>query len=242
MNKIAVTNQKGGVGKTLTVLNAAHGLALRGYRVLMIDCDPQAALSTIYLRPPITRSMFDLLIEGGNPLDYIVEVRERLSLLPADPRLARLEGSQGDYSLKDRLGSLKGFDFILVDCGPSLGQLVVSVLNYVRWDIIPVKTDYFSLQALPKTHGLIEVVKELNPGLRILGHLPCQYDQRRILDREALLSLRRDYKAVFAPIRQNVSLAESVSWGQSIFEYRKRSTGAEDYGKLVKSIIKGVKA
>jgi len=241
MVKIAVVNQKGGVGKTLTVLNFAHGLALKGKRVLMIDLDSQAALTAIHIREPIRKSLFDLLQGKGRPADYIREIKANLFLLAADSRLARLESEQRknkELLLKESLTGLKGYDFIILDCGPSLGILALAALTYSNYAIIPVKTDYLSLQGLIKINDLIEVVQEgPNPGLEVLGYLPTQFDKRRLLDREVISILKKKFKT-FNPIRQNISLGESVSWGKSIFEYRKRSTGAADYNRLIKTILK----
>ena len=242
---IAIVNQKGGTGKTLTTLNLSHGLTLQGKKVLMIDLDPQGSLTSILLRQPINKSVIDLMRGKEEPEDYIFKLQDKknLFLLPSDSRLAKIEKEQQkgrEFLLKRAMIRLKGFDFIIVDCGPSLGLLTIVALVFADHIIIPVKTDYLSLQGLVKINDLIEIVKEsLNPDLKNLGYLPCQYDKRRVLDREVFSLLKKRFKNVLNPIRQNISLGESPSWGQSIFEYKEDSKGAEDYQGLVKAILRG---
>ena len=240
--KIAIATQKGGVGRTTSALNISHKVASEGYKTLMIDLDSQASLSAIHIKETIERSLFDLLEGQGKPGDYITEIKDNLFLLPSDSRLARIEGKK-ESILRDTMAGARGFDFIVLDCPPSLGFMTTAALVYADYVIIPVKTDYLSLQGLVKINLLIDIVREdknLNPGLKILGYLPCQYDQRRVLDRQVLEVLRTRFKTIFEPIRINVNLSESVSWGESIFEYRKHSRGAQDYRKLIKAILKGV--
>ena len=238
MKKIAVLNQKGGVGKTVTVLNLSHGLAMQGFTTLMIDGDPQSTLSGILLQEDTDETIYPVL-KGDIPArECIQEVRENLFLLPSDPRLARFDGVTG--ILKDKLKDVKTFDYIILDGMPSLGYLTAEYLRYVDHALIPVKTDYLSLRGLLKVLDLIFIIQEeRGVNLSILGYLPCQYDARRVLDRDVLEILKKRFKKdVFKPIRQNVSIAVSPSWGETIFEYQKNSYGAADYKRLVKEVIK----
>jgi len=244
LQKIAITNQKGGVGKTVTALNLAHGLARKKKRTLLIDFDSQASMTSILFRDPVERSVYDLLTAGGRPGDYVTELQQKdgLLFLPSDSRLARIESTQAKDKgklLSRALADLRGFDYVIIDCPPSLGLLTVNALAFAAGVIIPVKTDYLSLQGIVKINDLVEIVRDgLNPGLKIRGYLPCQYDRRRVLDNEVLSIIWRRFERVYKPIRQNISVGESPSWGKSIFEYRPGSTGAKDYDGLVREILK----
>ena len=244
MQRIAITNQKGGVGKTVTALNLAHGLARKGRKVLLVDFDSQASLTSILLKDEVEGTIYDLISAGGDPDEYIYDLSDKAGLrfLPSDSRLARIESVNDkgrEALLKHNLGTLRGFEYVIIDCAPSLGLLTVNALVAAEGVIIPVKTDYLSLQGIVKINSLVDIVQgEFNKGLRILGYLPCQYDRRRVLDNEVLSIMNKRFKNVFPPIRQNISIGESPSWGQSIFEYRADSTGAKDYERLVKAVMK----
>ena len=238
MISIAIANQKGGVGKTITALNVSCGLAQKGHKVLVIDGDPQAILTSIFIKEAVRNSLYSVLKDEASIDDCVVEVKESLFLLPADPRLARIDLEIG--GLKDRLKHVKTYDYVIIDSLPSLGDLAREYLVFAHYVLIPIKTDYLTLRGTAKILDLVSIVQEEhNPRLKVLGYLPCQYDSRRVLDRDVLGVLQKRFsKDVFKPIRQNIALAVSPSWGQSIWEYQRSSNGAKDYDRLIREILK----
>lgn len=246
---IGLINQKGGVGKTTTAVNLGTALCQLKKKVLLLDMDPQANLSYHLLGTDVhslERSIYDTLTGKVGLKDILVKRKDGLEVIPSgvglsgfEVELARKKGRE--ILLKRALDTLRGYDYILVDCPPSLGLLTLNVLVAVREVFIPLQVEFFALQGISRLLETVGVVRDrLNKSLEITGILLCMYDIRRRLSKEIEGKIRGYFKdKVFkAVIRENVSLAESPSYGQSIFEYAPRSHGAEDYLKLAREVTR----
>ncbi len=238
--RIAVLNQKGGTGKTTTTVALGAGLAARGHRVLIIDVDSQGHVG-VSLGVDGDRSMYHLLIEDEQLSDCVVAARPNLDVLPGDDSLASAEiylarlSDNRDRRLKHAIGDNRDYDFILLDCGPSLSLLNMNALTFADHLIVPVSCDFLSLigvkQILKTLRNINEVL--LHP-ISILGILPTFYDQRNNISDEAIKTLKGHFhEKVLSPIRVNTKLKEAPRHQQAIFEYAPSSRGARDYAKLV---------
>lgn len=242
MRTIAFVNQKGGVGKTTCCANIGAGLALRGRRVLLVDLDPQANLSeglgvdTSELK----ETVYDVLTAGTDIHDALLHVKENLDLVPSDIDLAGAEAElismQGRESrLKSALQHVKGYDYILIDAPPSLGQLTLNAMYAAKELFIPVQTEFYALKGMAKLMSTItEVQKWGNKDLEISGVIGTCFDGRKNLSKEVLDQIIENFKdKVFkTQIRDFVALAEAPAAGQDIFAYDQKSRGAEDYAGL----------
>ena len=243
MKRIAVINQKGGVGKTTTTVNLGAGLARRGYRVLLLDMDPQANLTVhVDKRPDLESNTLTSLLIEDTPLQELVQTTSlaNLAVVPSDTSLAGVE-----QVLANRIGretilrealeafpSAKDFDFVLFDCPPSLGVLSANALVAADHVVIPMQAEYLSLQGMAKLLEVIQLVqKRLNPQLQIACVLPCMLDARTNLSTEVLREIDAHFGSLLAKsrIRNNVKLAEAPSFGRTIFEHAPDSNGARDY-------------
>jgi len=242
---IAVTNHKGGVGKTTSTINIGAGLAKLGKRVLLIDLDPQANLSqSLGIKDP-TATIYGA-IRGEHPLQP-VNVLKRLDVVPSTLDLSgaeiELSSETGrEYILRELLDTVKGsYDYVIIDSPPSLGLLTVNALTSADEILIPLQAQYLALQGLSKLLEIVDKIqKRLNKGLRIGGVFITQYDSRKILNRNVVETIESHFKeTVFKTrIRDNVALAEAPTQGQDIFRYNPTSYGALDYLALCKEIAK----
>jgi chromosome partitioning protein len=242
---IAVTNHKGGVGKTTSTINIGAGLAKLGKRVLLIDLDPQANLSqSLGIKDP-TATIYGA-IRGEHPLQP-VNVLKRLDVVPSTLDLSgaeiELSSETGrEYILRELLEPVKGsYDYVIIDSPPSLGLLTVNALTSADEILIPLQAQYLALQGLSKLLEIVDKIqKRLNKGLRIGGVFITQYDSRKILNRNVVETIESHFKeTVFKTrIRDNVALAEAPTQGQDIFRYNPTSYGAQDYLALCKEIVK----
>ena len=242
---IAVTNHKGGVGKTTSTINIGAGLAKLGKRVLLIDLDPQANLSqSLGIKDP-TATIYGA-IRGEHPLRP-VNVLKRLDVVPSTLDLSgaeiELSSETGrEYILRELLDTVKGsYDYVIIDSPPSLGLLTVNALTSADEILIPLQAQYLALQGLSKLLEIVDKIqKRLNKGLRIGGVFITQYDSRKILNRNVVETIESHFKeTVFKTrIRDNVALAEAPTQGQDIFRYNPTSYGALDYLALCKEIAK----
>ncbi len=249
--KIAISNQKGGVGKTTTAVNLASCLAAAEKRTLLIDMDPQAnSTSGIGLaKDKIVSSVYDALIEEKNIHDAIITTdMEYLKVLPSSIALVGAEIElvsmmSREHQFKKILKPLENdFDFIVIDCPPSLGLLTINVLTASDSVIIPIQCEYFALEGLGQLINTINLVKEnLNPNLKVEGVLLTMYDGRLNLSRQVSDEVRKhfDSRVYNTVISRNVRLSEAPSFGKPIILYDIMSTGAENYMSLTKEVISG---
>jgi chromosome partitioning protein len=254
MRKIAVLNQKGGVGKTTTVANTAAALAQSGHRVVALDLDPQSHLTIhLGLEPETLESGSYSVLTGTQSFEEaIMLVRPNLWILPANIHLVGAESELvsvvgREIILREAIEKSEDkFDYLLIDCPPSLGLLTLNALAAVDEILIPLQPHFLALQGFSKLLQTVDLVnKRINPKLKVKGILLCMYDSRASLpgevkaDIEQFLAGARDTncawsQAVVLPvnIRRNIKLAEAPSYGKTIFEYEQNCHGAEDYRKV----------
>lgn len=258
MRRIAMINQKGGVGKTTTAVNVAAGLARQGLRVLLLDLDPQShATMHVGVEPgPDKPSIYDVLISGSSVAESLCDVSENLTVIPSHIDLVGAEvelagRAERELILRAALQPLRErFDILIMDCPPSLGVLTVNALAAVEEIIIPLQPHFLALQGLGMLLETVTLVRGvLNPPLRIAGIVLCLYDRGTRLAQEVATDVRQ-FIASASPedawhgarvfettIRRNVKLAECPSFGRTIFDYAPSSHGAEDYATLVREML-----
>src|SRR3954449_1528647 len=241
MRTIAIVNQKGGSGKTTTSVNLAATLAEKGKKVLLIDLDPQYSATQWFDITEGGRGVFDLFAEPDTTqLDSLIfeTSTEDVSLIPSSPWLVgaekALSGEPGaEQCLKEKLKELpvSRFDYLLIDCPPTLGILTVNALNAVKEVLVPVECHVMGLHGLAQLWKTVELVKKrLNPELNVTGILTCRVDRRTKHGKEVVERVRTKFPelAFETEIRENVRLAECPSQGGPITAYDAKSAGAED--------------
>ncbi|XZE51811.1 ParA family protein [Planctomycetaceae bacterium SH139] len=258
MRSIAVINQKGGVGKTTTAVNLSAALADAGKRVCVLDLDPQAHASLhLGLSVIDENSMYEVLCGNASIADARRDITENLSVVPSNLDLAasemELAGEVGrEMILRDKLAvDREPFDYLILDCPPSLGVLTINALVAVDEVFLPLQPHFLALHGLSKLLRTVEIVsRRLNNRLRLSGTVLCMYDSNTRLaaevsnDVQSFFTANQDTAGVLSgakffdtKIRRNVRLAEAPSFGQAIFQYAPTSNGAEDYRNLAEEVL-----
>lgn len=248
---MAIANQKGGVGKTTTVINLSSSISAKGKKVLMVDIDPQGnTTSGIGLNKEKTeKTIYDVLLNNENIRDCIVDTGyERLYILPANIELAgaeielvTMEGRE--YRLKNALSVIRDeYDFILIDCPPSLGLLTINALTAADSVLVPIQCEYYALEGLTQLMNTIKLVqKGLNKDLVIEGVVLTMFDGRTNLSIQVVDEVKKYFrnKVYSSIIPRNIRLGEAPSFGQPIRVYDPKSRGAEAYEELAEEVIGG---
>ncbi|MBL7926479.1 MAG: ParA family protein [Bacteroidia bacterium] len=246
---IAIANQKGGVGKTTTAINLAASLAVLEYKTLLVDCDPQAnATSGVGFDPRnIKTSIYECIINDIKPMDIILETKTpNLYLLPSHIDLVGAEIEMinmpnRERMMKQSLDSMKDeFDFIILDCSPSLGLITINCLVAADSVMIPVQCEYFALEGLGKLLNTIKIVQNrLNVNLAIEGILLTMYDVRLRLSNQVVEEVKTHFQTMVFDtiIQRNTKLGEAPSYGESIIMFDAESKGAINYLNLAREVL-----
>ena len=249
MKLLAIANQKGGVGKTTTAVNLSACLAAKGKRILLIDLDPQGnATSAVGLEDCAGHSLYEALIGHASLKEKIVPTRfERLSMIPADLDLAGAEievARLDDHltRLREVLAELNqetGFDYLFLDCPPSLGILMTNALAAAHQLLIPLQCEYFALEGLSKIVHLVNQIRAVNESLSIGGIIMTMYDARTNLSQQVVNEVRQHFPELVYQtiIPRSVRLGEAPSFGKPIIEYEPNGAGATAYRALAEEFV-----
>ena len=255
---ISLLNQKGGVGKTTTTVNLAAALATLEYKVLVIDLDPQTHLGLHFGIEEASNSVYDLLMDENISIaDTLVSARKNIDLVTSEVDLVAAESELASKTDRHDLLSRKltevvdNYDYILIDCPPSLGLLAINALAASKELIVPMQTHFLALQGVSRLFETVSMLVDgLNPDLQVTGIVLCMHEGHTNLGKEVVADLEEFFEAsrtqdvpwknceiLQPPIRRNVKLAEAPSFGKTIFDYEPDCAGANDYRKLAESVV-----
>ena len=246
---IAIANQKGGVGKTTTAVNVSTILAKKGKKVMLIDADPQGnASSGLGIEKEVSTSLYDVLINDVDIKDVLLRTSiKSLRLCPSSMNLAGAEVElvslmSREQRLKEKLDEVKDeFDYIFIDCPPSLGLITLNAFTASDSVLIPIQCEFYALEGLGQLLNTINLVKKhLNKGLEIEGAVLTMYDIRTNLSNQVVKEVKRYFndKVYKTVIPRNIKLSEAPSYGMPITMYDEKSKGARAYEKLAKEVLK----
>lgn len=245
---IAIANQKGGVGKTTTSINLSGCLGVLEYKTLIVDADPQAnATSGVGLDPKNSNNIYDCLINGADPTDLIIKTdNPNLDILPSHidlvgAELEMINLPNREHMLKFALEKVRNqYDFIIIDCSPSLGLITVNSLTAADSVIIPVQCEYYALEGLGKLLNTIKIVQgRLNPDLEIEGILLTMYDTRLRLANQVVEEVKMHFQEIVfdTVIHRNTKLGEAPSFGETIIMHDATSKGSVNYLNLAREVL-----
>jgi chromosome partitioning protein len=249
---IAVTNQKGGVGKTTSAVNLAYYLSKAGKSVLLIDYDPQGNATSglgINKQELETGTMSDVMLETKTLQEIVIETKHKnLCLAPTTPQLANTEVELAKVSrkfsrLKNAIGTTRGYDIVIIDCPPSLSLLTVNALIAARYVLLPVQAEFYALEGLGQLLETMKLIREkMNPTLDLVGVLPTMVDGRTTLSNQVYEEIVKHFpgKVFQTVIPRNIRLAEAPSHGVPIGAYDRFSKGARAYKAVAKELLERV--
>lgn len=246
---VAIMNQKGGVGKSTTAVNLSAALGEMGYKVLVVDLDPQGNMTSGFgvEKNEVDESIYDVILGDADPANVITSVKSKnVSIMPSTIQLAGAEIElvsviAREMRLKDALQPVKDdYDYVFIDCPPSLGILTMNALTAATDLLVPIQCEYYALEGVSKLLESVKMVKaRLNKDLELLGVLMTMYDKRTTLSKQVVKEVKNYFgDQVFKTIiPRNVRLSEAPSFGMSVMQYASSSKGAESYKKLAKEVV-----
>lgn len=243
MRTICLMNHKGGVGKTTTAINLAAGLSRQGKKVLLLDLDPQGNVD-LSLKIRAENNIYDAMTGDAMLSNCIVNVAKNFDIISSTETLAKAEhylyqNEDSKMLLRAMLSNIDGYDYMLIDCPPSLGIMNQNVLAFVKEVFVPTSTDFLGFDALKKMEQIVSKINEAyNNNCQITKVIPTLYDRRNRICKETLRDMEERFNGLTStPIRMNSKLKEAPKKGKSIFKYARSSPGAKDYGALVDEVI-----